>query len=66
MKNIEYVLSLTLALLMLCAMVAWSAATGSAASTVLTCQAGRSSAPVILRGTSIYVGCTAPKRSKAA
>ena len=66
MKNVEYLLSLTMALLMLAGMVAWSAATQSATSNLLTCQAGRSSAPVILRGTSIYVGCTTVKSSKSA
>jgi hypothetical protein len=54
MKRLEYVLSLMLALLVLAGAVAWTQASSSGHATAVSCQPGKSSTPVFLKGMSIY------------
>jgi hypothetical protein len=62
MRNLEYVLSLILALLVLSGMVAWTQASQSSSPTALSCRPGRSAAPVMLKGMSLYPRCPGGKR----
>ena len=62
MKRLEYVLSLLLALLVLAGAVVWTQASNHAHETALSCKAGKSAAPVFLKGMSIYPRCPGGKR----
>ena len=62
MRKIEYVLSLVLALLVLTGMIAWTQATQPTDATALSCRPGRSAAPVVLKGMSLYPRCPGAKR----
>ena len=61
MKRLEYVLSLLLALLVLAGAVAWTQASNSGPATAVSCQPGKNSTPVFLKGMSIY-RCPGGKR----
>jgi hypothetical protein len=62
MRKIEYVLSVMLALLVLTGMIAWTQASQHGDATALSCRPGRSAAPVVLKGMSLYPRCPAGKR----
>lgn len=62
MRNAEYVLSVVLALLVLSGMVAWTHGNQNRLSTALSCRAGHSAAPVMLKGMSVYPKCPGAKR----
>jgi hypothetical protein len=61
MKRLEYVLSLLLALLVLAGAVVWTQASTRGHDTAVSCKPGKSSAPVLLKGMSIY-RCPGGKR----
>lgn len=62
MRKTEYVLSVMLALLVLTGMIAWTQASQHGSATALSCRPGRSAAPVILKGMSLYPKCPGAKR----
>ena len=57
MRNIEYVLSLALAIVVLGGMVAWTQASTDATQTALSCRPGKAADAVVLRGMSLYPRC---------
>jgi hypothetical protein len=62
MRNLEYLLSLTMAVLLLGAMAAWTQASGLAGETAESCRAGKGGNGVVLKGMSIYPRCPVGKR----
>jgi hypothetical protein len=62
MKRLEYVLSLLLAMLLLAGAVAWTQVSTHRSETALSCRPGKSAAPVVLKGMSIYPRCPGGKR----
>ena len=60
MPKLEYLLSVALALCMLGALTVWTHASTRNGQHALSCQPGKSLAPVTLKGMSIYPRCPAP------
>jgi hypothetical protein len=61
MMRLEYILSVLLSLFVLGGAVAMTQS-GPSAETALSCRPGRASAPVVLKGMSIYPRCPGAKR----
>lgn len=62
MRNVEYLLSLMLALLVLSGLTVWTQATQDGTKTAFSCRPGHSAPPVILKGMSLYPRCPGGKR----
>jgi hypothetical protein len=63
MRKLEYVLSLMLALLVVSGLLAWTQASQATDQRVFSCRPGKASAPVFLKGMSIYPRCPGGKQS---
>lgn len=61
MRKFEYILSVGLALLVLCGMVVWTQATTLAGESALSCRPGKPASAVVLRGMSLYPRCPGGK-----
>jgi hypothetical protein len=57
MRKLEYMLSVMLALLVLGGMIAWTQASQGEIETAASCRPGRASAPVMLKGMSLFPRC---------
>lgn len=62
MKNIEYVLSLILALVLLGGMAAWTHADYASNEARFSCRPGKASPAVTMKGMVVYPRCGAGKR----
>jgi hypothetical protein len=62
MKPLEYLVSVLVALLVLAGAAVWTQLAHSTEETALSCRPGRASAPVVLKGMSIYPRCPGGKR----
>ena len=63
MRKLEYMLSVTMALLILGGMIAWTQASTGAAETALSCRPGKATNAVLFKGMSLYPRCPGGKRS---
>ncbi|HUE86060.1 MAG TPA: hypothetical protein VMO26_08280 [Vicinamibacterales bacterium] len=63
MRKLEYVLSVMLALFVLGGLVAWTQASYNADRHAFSCRPGKASAPVFLKGMSVYPRCPGGKQS---
>ena len=63
MRKLEYMLSVVMALLVLGGMIAWTQASQGEIETAASCRPGRASAPVVLKGMSLFPRC--PGRAKS-
>lgn len=63
MRALEYILSVTLALLVLGALAVWTQAAQASGHTALSCRPGKAAAAVTLRGMSLYPRCPGGKTS---
>jgi hypothetical protein len=61
MKRVEYVLSLFAAMLVLAGAAAWTQVAQHGGETALSCRPGKSAAPVVLKGMSVYPRCGAKR-----
>jgi hypothetical protein len=63
MKNVEYVLSLILALVLLSGIAAWTHADYASSEARFSCRPGKASPAVTMKGMVVYPRCAAAKRS---
>ena len=63
MRKLEYLVSVILALLVLGGLVTWTQASHSGDRRVFSCRPGKASAPVFLKGMSVYPRCPGGKQS---
>jgi hypothetical protein len=61
MQKLEYILSLMLALFVLTGLLAWTQASQTPDRRAFSCRPGKASAPVVLKGMSIYPRCPGGK-----
>ena len=63
MRKLEYVLSLTLALLVLSGLIVWTQASSTiSGESALSCRPGKASNAVVLKGISLYPRCPGGRR----
>ena len=63
MRNLEYVLSVILALLVVGALAVWTQAAHASDQTAFSCRPGKAAAGVTLRGMNLYPRCPGAKTS---
>jgi hypothetical protein len=63
MKNIEYLLSVILALVLLVGIVVWTHADYASGEARFACRPGKASPAVMMKGLVLYPRCSAAKRS---
>lgn len=63
MRKLEYFLSVLLALLVLGGLVTWTQVSQSGDRRAFSCRPGKPSAPVFVKGMSIYPRCPGGKQS---
>jgi hypothetical protein len=63
MRNIEYVLSVVLALVLLSGVAAWTHADYANGEARFSCRPGKASPAVTMKGMVVYPRCAAGKRS---
>ena len=63
MRKLEYVLSVMLALFVLGGLVAWTQVSHNADRRAFSCRPGKASAPVFVKGMSVYPRCPGGKQS---
>lgn len=61
MRKLEYVLSVMLALFVLCGLLAWTQVSQNGDRRAFSCRPGQATAPVFLKGMSIYPRCPGAK-----
>jgi hypothetical protein len=61
MRKLEYVLSVMMALFVLGGLLAWTQASQNGDRSAFSCRPGKASAPIILKGMSLYPRCPGGK-----